>query len=58
VGRKITVTLAASIKDTHKTVSKTPKPLILLTFSLWHLNWLYNTTKNALLSTDKGAFFE
>ena len=26
--------------DEHKTVSKTPKTLILLTFSPWHLNWL------------------
>ena len=27
----------------YKTILKTRKTLILLTFSPWHLNWLYNT---------------
>jgi len=29
--------------DAHEFAPKGQKSLILLTFSLWHLNWLYNT---------------
>ena len=35
----------ASILDAHEITSESQKPLILLTFSLWHLNWLYNTKR-------------
>ena len=35
----------ASILDAHEIASKVEKTLILLTFSLWHLNWLYNTNE-------------
>ena len=45
MGRKITVTLAASIKDAHKTASKVENPLILLTFLPWHLLRRYNTKR-------------
>ena len=30
----------------YKTTSNSHPPWILLTFSPWHLNWLYNTKKN------------
>jgi hypothetical protein len=33
----------ASILDAHEITPNAEKALILLTFSLWYLNWLYNT---------------
>ena len=33
----------ASILDAHENAPNSQKPLILLTFWGWHLNWLYNT---------------
>jgi hypothetical protein len=45
VGRKITVTLAASIKDAHETVQNTEKTLILLTFPWRHLLRKHNTKR-------------
>ena len=38
----------ASIKDAHEVASDSRKPLILLTFSPWHLFRLYNTKTKAL----------
>ena len=39
------IVLKASILDAHKIASDSRKPLILLTFPRWHLNWRYNTKK-------------
>ena len=44
----------ASILDAHEIAPNSQKPLILLTFSLWHLNWLHNTKRKP---TQLGWFF-
>jgi len=43
----------ASILDAHEIALESQKPLILLTFPWWHLNWRYNTTKR----TSKDVLF-